>query len=313
MKSEKPINIAASIRDRLLNLSKKRGENYNYLLTLYVGERLLYRLSQSPYQQQYILKGATLFKVWNGEPHRATKDLDFLSFGNNEVKYIEKVFQEICLIECEQDGIIFLPESSKIQVIKEDQQYEGVRVEITGKLGTNLCKLQVDIGFGDAVTPDPQEKEIDTILDAPKPILKIYPRETAIAEKFQAMVSLGIINSRMKDFYDIWFLCQDKDFKFHGDLLCQAIENTFNRRKTEIPIKEPLAFTQEFTNDPDKQKQWTAFLKKSNIGEPQLKLDDVVAVIKNFIMPLCIASTKNESFNKVWNVEGYWKDIDSKP
>jgi len=313
MKSEKPINIAASIRDRLLNLSKKRGENYNYLLTLYVGERLLYRLSQSPYQQQYILKGATLFKVWNGEPHRATKDLDFLSFGNNEVKYIEKVFQEICLIECEQDGIIFLPESSKIQVIKEDQQYEGVRVEITGKLGTNLCKLQVDIGFGDAVTPDPQEKEIDTILDAPKPILKIYPRETAIAEKFQAMVSLGIINSRMKDFYDIWFLCQDKDFKFHRDLLCQAIENTFNRRKTEIPIKEPLAFTQEFTNDPDKQKQWTAFLKKSNIGEPQLKLDDVVAVIKNFIMPLCIASTKNESFNKVWNVEGYWKDIDSKP
>jgi len=313
MKSEKPINIAASIRDRLLNLSKKRGENYNYLLTLYVGERLLYRLSQSPYQQQYILKGATLFKVWNGEPHRATKDLDFLSFGNNEVKYIEKVFQEICLIECEQDGIIFLPESSKIQVIKEDQQYEGVRVEITGKLGTNLCKLQVDIGFGDAVTPDAQEKEIDTILDAPKPILKIYPRETAIAEKFQAMVSLGIINSRMKDFYDIWFLCQDKDFKFHGDLLCQAIENTFNRRKTEIPIKEPLAFTQEFTNDPDKQKQWTAFLKKSNIGEPQLKLDDVVAVIKNFIMPLCIASTKNESFNKVWNVEGYWKDIDSKP
>jgi predicted nucleotidyltransferase component of viral defense system len=313
MKSEKPINIAASIRDRLLNLSKKRGENYNYLLTLYVGERLLYRLSQSPYQQQYILKGATLFKVWNGEPHRATKDLDFLSFGNNEVKYIEKVFQEICLIECEQDGIIFLPESSKIQVIKEDQQYEGVRVEITGKLGTNLCKLQVDIGFGDAVTPDPQEKEIDTILDAPKPILKIYPRETAIAEKFQAMVSLGIINSRMKDFYDIWFLCQDKDFKFHRDLLCQAIENTFNRRKTEIPIKEPLAFTQEFTNDPDKQKQWTAFLKKSNIGELQLKLDDVVAVIKNFIMPLCIASTKNESFNKVWNVEGYWKDIDSKP
>lgn len=309
MKPKKPINIAASIRDRLLNLSKKRGEEYNYLLTLYVGERLLYRLSQSPYQQQYILKGATLFKVWNGEPHRATKDLDFLSFGSNEVKHIEKIFQEICLIECEQDGIIFLPESIKAQVIKEDQQYEGVRVVIIGKLGTNSSKLQVDIGFGDAVTPDAEEELIDTILDTPKPRLKIYPRETVISEKFQAMVALGIINSRLKDFYDIWFIC--KNFEVQGNLLHQAIENTFRRRQTEVPITEPLALTQEFTNDPDKQKQWSAFLKKSNIGEPQLTLDDVVIVIKNFLMPPCIASAKNESFGKAWNVAGYWQDINN--
>ena len=139
MTSKKPINIAASIRSRLLNLSKERGEDYNYLLILYLGERLLYRLSKSPYQQQFILKGATLFKVWNGEPHRATKDLDFLSFGNNEVEHIEKVFQEICLIECEEDGIIFVPESIKAQVIKEDQQYEGVRVKIIGKF-SYFCK-----------------------------------------------------------------------------------------------------------------------------------------------------------------------------
>jgi predicted nucleotidyltransferase component of viral defense system len=277
MTSKKPTNIAASIRSRLLNESKKRGEQYNYLLTLYVGERLLYRLSQSPYQQQYILKGATLFKVWNGEPHRATRDLDFLSFGNNEVEHIENVFQEICLIECEEDGIIFLSESIKAQVIKEDQQYEGVRVEIIGKLGTNPCKLQVDIGFGDAVTPVAKEEVIDTILDVPKPKLRIYPRETVIAEKFQAMVDLGIKNSRMKDFYDIWFLC--KDFQFQGDLLCEAIVNTFKRRKTDIPVKEPLAFTQEFANDPEKQKQWTAFLNKVKIGEPQLTLDEVVTGI----------------------------------
>ena len=164
MTSKKLINIAASIRSRLLNLSKERREDYNYLLILYLGERLLYRLSKSRYQQQFILKGATLFKVWNGEPHRATKDLDFLSSGNNEVEYIEKVFQEICLINCEEDGIIFLSESIKAQVIKEDQQYEGVRVEIIGKLGTNQCKLQVDIGFGDVVTTNPQEELINNIL-----------------------------------------------------------------------------------------------------------------------------------------------------
>ncbi|MTJ09921.1 MULTISPECIES: nucleotidyl transferase AbiEii/AbiGii toxin family protein [unclassified Anabaena] len=308
MTSKKSTNIAASIRSRLLNLSKKRGEDYNYLLILYLGERLLYRLSQSLYQQQFILKGATLFKVWNGEPHRATKDLDFLSFGNNEVEHIEKVFQEICLIECEEDGIIFLPESIKAQVIKEDQQYEGVRIEIIGKLNNIHRPLQVDIGFGDVVTPDAKEQIIDTILNVPKPILRIYPRETAIAEKFQAMVDLGIKNSRMKDFYDIWFLC--KDFEFQGDLLCQAIGNTFKRRKTEIPAKEPLAFTQEFSNAPEKQTQWKAFLKKSNIGKPQLTFDEVVAVIKNFIMPPCIASAKNENFDKVWNVGGFWNDIE---
>jgi predicted nucleotidyltransferase component of viral defense system len=310
MTSKKPNSIAASIRSRLLNESKKRGETFDQLLTLYVGERLLYRLSQSPYQKQYILKGATLFKVWNGEPHRATNDLDFLSFGNNEVEHIKKVFQEICLIECEEDGIIFVPESIEAEVIKEDQQYKGVRVTIKGKLATipRPCKLQVDIGFGDAVTPKAKEEVIDTILDVPKPKLIIYPRETVIAEKFQAMVDLGIKNSRLKDFYDIWFLC--KDFEFQGDLLCQAIGNTFERRKTKIPIKEPLALTQEFTNDPNKQKQWTAFLNKIKKGNPQLTFDEVVTVIKIFIMPPCIAYVKNENFDKVWNVGGFWQDIE---
>ena len=143
MTSKKPTNIAASIHSRLLNESKKRGETFDKLLTLYVGERLLYRLSQSPYQKQFILKGATLFKVWNGEPHRATKDLDFLSFGNNEVEHIEKVFQEICLIECEEDGINLVPESIEAEVRREDEEYQGVRVIIKGKLATipRPCKL----------------------------------------------------------------------------------------------------------------------------------------------------------------------------
>jgi predicted nucleotidyltransferase component of viral defense system len=305
MKSKKLINIAASIQSKLLTLSRKRGEDYNYLLTRYFGERLLYRLSQSQYQEQYILKGATLFKVWNGEPHRATKDLDLLCFGNNEVEYIEKIYKEICSLHCEEDGIIFLPESVTGEVIKEDQEYEGIRIKLKGKLGKIEIPIQVDIGFGDAVTPDAEEVEIEPILDTPKPRLRIYPRETVIAEKFQAMVSLGIRNSRIKDFYDIWFL--SKNYEFQGYLLCQALKKTFERRKTEIPMKEPLALTQEFVNDSDKQKQWQAFLSKSRIRLTPNSFGEVINEIQNFIMPPCLAAAQNKKFDKLWITSGDWQ------
>lgn len=306
MKSKKPINIAASIRTKLLNLSKTRKEDYNFLVIRYVGERLLYRLSQSQYQQQYILKGATVFQVWNGEPHRATKDLDLLCFGNNKIEYIENIFKEICSIRCEEDGIIFLPESIRGEVIKEDQDYEGIRIKLKGKLFEQEITVQVDIGFGDAVTPEAEEVEIESILDAPKPRLRIYPRETVVAEKFQAMVSLGISNSRIKDFYDIWFLA--KNFEFKGDSLRQALKNTFDRRKTEIPVKEPLALTKDFFNDSDKQKQWQAFLNTKKIGHTPNSFDEIINEIKDFIMPPCLAAAQNENFEKLWIRSGNWQD-----
>ncbi|MBD2692570.1 nucleotidyl transferase AbiEii/AbiGii toxin family protein [Anabaena catenula] len=309
MISKKPINIAASIQAKLLTLAKKRGEDYNYLLTRYFGERLLYRLSQSPYQKQYILKGATLFKVWNGEPHRATKDLDLLCFGNNEIEYLVNVYQEVCAIHCEEDGIIFLPESVKGELIKEDQEYEGVRIKLKGQLVKIEISIQVDIGFGDAVTPDAEEVEIEPILNTPKPRLRIYPRETVVAEKFQAMVSLGIRNSRIKDFYDIWFLCQN--FEFQGDLLSQAFINTFQRRKTEIPVKEPLALTEEFANDSDKQKQWQAFKNKLKIVDTPNSFGELINEIKDFIMPPCLAAAENETFDKLWNTSGKWEDANN--
>ncbi|WP_353932721.1 nucleotidyl transferase AbiEii/AbiGii toxin family protein [Okeanomitos corallinicola TIOX110] len=309
MKSKKPINIAASIKSKLLTISKTRGEDYNYLLTRYVGERLLYRLSQSSYQAQYVLKGATLFKVWHGEPHRATKDLDLLCFGNNEIEYLVNVYKEICEIECEEDGIIFLSDSVKGELIKEDQEYEGVRIKLKGKLSNIEIAIQVDIGFGDAVTPDAEEVEIEPILNLPKPRLQIYPRETVIAEKFQAMVSLGISNSRMKDFYDIWFLC--RNFEFKGSLLCQAINNTFHRRKTDIPIKEPLAFTEEFFNDADKQKQWQAFKNKLKIEQIPNSLSELIHEIKTFLMPPWVAAAQNENFDKIWRISGYWQDANN--
>lgn len=303
MLSKKPLtNIAASIQTKLTNLAKEKGEVFNNLLIRYINERLLYRLSQSQHKQQFILKGATVFNIWNGEPHRPTKDLDFLSFGANEIVNIETVFKDICLIECPEDGVIFLEESVKGIVIKEDQLYEGVRVKLRGKLGSSLSYLQVDIGFGDAVTPNAKEEIINTILDVPKPVLRIYPRETVISEKFQAMVHLGIKNSRMKDFYDIWFLC--KNFGFNGDLLSQAITRTFEQRQTAIPAIEPFALTNEFVYDPDKQKQWQGFL--NNKGIQQISFDIIVADIRNFIMAPCLASSKNETFDKVWQ-SPHWK------
>lgn len=197
-------NIVSSIRARLLQLSKQLGEDFNLLLTQYALERLLYRLSQSEYKNRFIIKGATLFRVWQGEPHRATKDLDLLGYGVNEISELIELFKTVCQQQCSVDGMEFQAETITGEKIKSEQEYEGVRLKIAGRLGTARINTQIDIGFGDAVTPAPPEVEFPTILDLPAPRLQIYPRETVVAEKFQAMVSLGIINSRLKDFYDIW-------------------------------------------------------------------------------------------------------------
>lgn len=298
-------NVPASIRSKLLQLSKQRGEDYNYLLMRYVSDKLLYRLSQSPYQQQFILKGAILFRVWNGEPHRATKDIDLLGFGANDISSLVQVFKEICCQEYEQDGVSFQEETVTGQKIKEDQEYEGVRINLQGTLDSTKISLQVDIGFGDAITPSPEEAQLPTILDLPVPYLRIYPRETVISEKFQAMVSLGISNSRLKDFYDIWFLCQN--FQFQGNLLTQAIKATFERRKTSLPTIEPLALTTEFAEDTNKQKQWQAFLNKGQLKSEHKHLREIITIIKDFLMPPCVAMAENKAFNQHWYPSKGWQ------
>jgi predicted nucleotidyltransferase component of viral defense system len=298
-------NIPASIRSQLLHLSKQRGEDFNYLLMRYGSDRLLYRLSQSPYQRQFILKGATLFRVWNGEPHRATKDLDLLSFGANDVSSLMEIFKEICRQKYEQDGISFHEETVRGEKIKEEQEYEGVRINLQAKLDSTKISIQVDIGFGDAVTPLPEEALLPSILDLPAPRLQIYPRETVVAEKFQAVVALGISNSRLKDFYDIWFLCQS--FEFQGNLLSQAIRATFERRKTSLPTIEPLALTAEFAEDINKKKQWQAFLNRGQLKSEHKDLMEVTKIIKEFIMPPCLAATKDETFNQRWHPSSCWQ------
>ncbi len=201
-------NMVASVRSRLLQQSKAKGEDFNYVLTKYGLERLLYRLSQSDYANEFVLKGAMLFSHWTELPHRATRDVDLLSFGEPKVERLQQIFNDVCKQEVVDDGIVFQDGPPEVQHIKEEQEYEGVRVNIQALLGKARIHLQVDVGFGDVITPRTEGIEFPTLLELPAPSLRAYPRETVIAEKLEAMVDLGMANTRLKDFFDLIFLCE---------------------------------------------------------------------------------------------------------
>ncbi len=228
--TRKPRDIAASVRQRLLNLSRDRKEEFQAVLTRYGLERLTYRLARSPHGDEFVLKGAMLFTLWTGEPHRATWDLDLLGRGTIEVARLAKVFREVCEVAVDDDGLSFDGKGVRGERIREDLEYEGVRIHLGARLGVARIAIQVDIGFGDAVTPRPQKVTYPALLDFPAAELKAYPREPVVAEKFQAMVVLGMGNSRMKDFYDVWALA--RGFNFDGETLCTSIRATFDRRRT---------------------------------------------------------------------------------
>lgn len=226
-------NLGASIRDRLLNKARSEKLDYNLLLTRYALERMLYRLSISGQRDQFLLKGALLFDLWFDVPHRPTHDADFLGFGSAEISHVEALFQDICRIEVE-DGIVFQPDSVKAAEIRKEANYAGVRVTLMGLLDSARCPVQVDIGFGDAVVPGPDEAQYPVILgEMPAPQLRVYPRYTVVAEKLEALTSLGMLNSRMKDYFDLWVLARYTDF--NGAVLSQAVAATFDRRRTAIP------------------------------------------------------------------------------
>ncbi len=299
-------NIAASVRQRLLNASRARREDFQVTLMRYALERLLYRLSKSAHHDQFIIKGAMLFSAWNEVPHRPTRDLDLLSFGASDIPRLEGMFREIVSTEVEPDGLEFFSESVRGGRIKEDQDYEGVRISIQARLEQARLSLQIDIGFGDAVTPAPEEIEYPTLLtDSPAPRLRAYSRFSVVAEKFQAMVMLGIVNTRMKDFFDVWTLA--RSFDFDGRVLCQAMKMTFERRETKVPSTTPLALTPEFYEDQTKQSQWGAFLKRSQLAAQSTTLDEVAAVLRDFLLPPALAVAKGNSFDARWTYTTGWQ------
>ncbi|MGK2907632.1 MAG: nucleotidyl transferase AbiEii/AbiGii toxin family protein [Desulfuromonadales bacterium] len=297
-------NVAHSIFQRLLNRAKNNKEDFNLLLSRYGMERFLYRLSVSPHNDRFILKGASLFLVWKGQNYRVTRDADFLGFGNADTEQLADVFRDISRVEFQGDGMIYLPDSLSAEEIREDQEYDGVRITLVGMLNQARIPLQVDIGFGDAITPAPEQIEYPTLFDAPPALLKAYPRYTLVAEKAEAMVKLGLANSRMKDFYDLWLV--SRLFSFEGNLLRNALENTFNRRRTTFPGSTPFAFTPSFYADPQKSVQWTAFVKKSKPDIPVGDLSAVIADIAFFLMPVIESLQSKASFDNEWMPDQGW-------
>lgn len=298
-------NIIASVRQRLINLSKTRGEDPNLIFIRYAIERLLYRISRSRQSDKFILKGAMLFATWTDKPYRPTKDLDLLGLGDASAEQLRKIFIEISQTDVEPDGLEFNASTIQIAEIREDLEYPGQRVRLESKLGNARINLQIDIGFGDSVVPEPIELEYPTLLDMPSPHIKAYPIETVVAEKLETLVSKGILNSRMKDFYDLRIMA--KEFQFDGSALTRAITATFARRGTEIPNANPAAFTEEFYTNADKKIQWKAFLRTSKLEDITLELSKVVNEMQAFLSPPMIAAVDNKSFDKKWFSGGPWK------
>ena len=304
MSPERPRNLAASVRQRLLNRARERGEDFNYLLTRYANERLLFRLAESTHRDQFVLKGATLFELWHDAVHRATRDVDLLGMGEPAVDRMQKTFQELCKVDVESDGLDFLDESARAERIRDGQAYGGVRVRLVADLDGARIPVQVDIGFGDAVTPGVVDAEFPTLLDFPAPRLRVYPRETVVAEKFEAVVRLGIANTRMKDFYDLWAMATT--FDFTGESLAAALAATFQRRGTPLPIEAPVALRPEFSADSGKRTQWSAFSERVDIS-PAASLESVIEVLRRFLLPPASAAAEGNPFNQEWSAGGAWR------
>jgi predicted nucleotidyltransferase component of viral defense system len=274
-----PTNIAASVRARLLNLARQANQPFDVLLTRFIHERLLYRLSRSPHADRFVLKGAMLLNTWLPETARGTRDLDLLGFGDASEQRILRIFREVLAIAGD-DGVAFDLDALQVGLIREALEHGGVRLRGTASLSGARIAVVVDIGFGDSVEPGLETIDYPALLDFPAPRLRAYAPETVIAEKFQAMVALGRANSRMKDFYDIWILT--RTFDFATDRLPRAIAATFARRQTAIPTDRPDALTLDFAEDPLKQRQWAAFIADIDHAPRQLAL--VVDDLAPFLM-----------------------------
>lgn len=304
MTQDKPSNVAASVRQRLLNIIRETGDDANMVWTRYATERLLYRLSISEYAGNFILKGAMLFTAWTGQPYRSTADMDFLGHAVVSREGLAGVFRDLCAVEVEPDGLEFDANSVKAAPIREEQIYQGQRVTLTAFLGKARILIQVDVGFGDVVIPKPRMITYPTLLDFSAPRIRAYPRETVVAEKLQAMVVLGIANSRMKDFYDLNVLA--RDFAFDGASLTRAIKATFKRRKTEIPHETPFALTEDFGRDQTKSVQWRAFVSKGDFQQDVPEFPDVLLHLREFLLPPLKAASGQADVPKDWSPGGPW-------
>jgi hypothetical protein len=290
---------SSSVLARLLDLARRRGDDYSLLLNRFALERMLHRLSVSPHSNSFLLKGALLFSLWYDRSHRPTRDADLLGFGNADPEYLIATFRDIAAIDLD-DGIVFDLDSIRAEAIREDNFYGGIRVRLIGRIGSARCSVQIDVGFGDAVTPEPPTVAYPALLpDFISPTLRVYPVYTVIAEKYQAMVMLGLANSRMKDFYDLATIAARTELD--GATLARAIARTFARRQTALPTEPPVALRKEFGDADAKQHQWQAFLSKNRLVAPSLT--ETVGQLHTLLWPATQVAAASSSANAQWSPE----------
>lgn len=307
MTNDAPKDLAASIRQRLLDMARRTGRPFNELLAYYGMERFLYRLSQSKHASSFVLKGALLLHALQGEEARSTSDIDLLGFGSDAPEAVAKRVRECLLVEVPPDGVLFDADSVNAEPIAEGADYQGVRVQVRGALGKMRLALQVDVGFGDALEPEPALIDYPVLLNFPAPKLLGYARESVVAEKFDAMVKLGATNSRMKDFGDLYGL--SLTMPFDGVSLTKALEATLSKRGTRIQEALPLVLTPEFGLLSQKQTQWRSYLKKRQFAvRPPDSLEEVLNQIRLFLLPPVTALSQHTLFKKRWLPGGPWKD-----
>ncbi len=313
MTPRQPVNIPASIRERLHNLTKKNKGNFELPLTSFATERFLYRLGLSDYAVRFVLKGARLMALWLDEPLRSTRDLDLLGYGESSPESLAHAFRIICQTTAKPDGLVFDVDSIQVEPIRNQQEYDGQRVKLLAHLDRARILLQIDVGFGDAVTPAPIRTVYPTILNTlPGPAIRTYPRETVIAEKFHAMVSLGIQNTRMKDFFDVCTLAHQ--FEFQGSALVAAIQATFERRVTALPDELPPSLQQHFALGNAQQSQWKAFIERTGILQtPENEFSMVLLGIREFLEEPLSVSGANAPFPKTWKPGEGWREHEKMP
>jgi len=303
--SPTPGGLAQSIQVRLLRHARAIGADPNSVLARYGLERFLHRLARSPHADRFVLKGALLLRVWLGETSRPTRDADLLGFGDLSTARLRRVFREVCGVVVELDGVSFRAETVRVAPIRVEDAYGGQRVRLRGLLGKARLAIQVDIGIGDAVTPPPEWIDYPSLLDLPRPRLRAYRPETTIAEKVHAMATLGMANSRMRDFFDVYELARRHEFD--GAVLASAIRETFGRRRTPVARELPEALTAAFGEDSGKRTQWRAFLRKNRLEEAAAELPEVIQTLAGFAGPVLDAVASQQTFSNRWPPSGPWR------
>lgn len=298
-------NVAASVRARLANHARASQRPFQEILQLYGLERFLYRFSQTPASEHFLLKGALLLRVWGAPGSRPTRDIDFLGRTTSDASTLEDTVRQACNIEAPDDGVEFDSTSVASEQIKKDADYSGTRVKFLGYLERARIPMQIDVGFGDSVYPSATRSDFPTILKMPAPRLLMYSRSNVIAEKFEAMISLGTLNSRYKDFYDIWHLSQH--FDFVGTDLSESIRRTLERRHTTI-VRHPVALQDEFGSALKTKSQWKAFLRRAKLTTVPEDFGLIQSALRDFLLPIAESLSSKKTFKFQWSPPGPWVD-----